>query len=68
MGMKPVMEPVSGNRSGCCQDRLPAQSRHSPDVLHSHLSWDLPQFAVASGPCSGCVRPGLFSSSPVRVQ
>ena len=34
-------------------------------ILHSRLSWDLPQFAVASGLCGGCIRPGLFSSSPV---
>ena len=59
MGTKPAMEPASGNRSGCCRDHHPARSRRSPDVLHSHLSWDLPQFAVASGPCGSCIHPGL---------
>ena len=61
-------EPASGNQSGCCRDHHPARSRHSPDVLHSCLSWDLLQFAVVSRPCGSCIHPGLFSSSLVWAQ
>ena len=68
MGTRLVTEPASGNQSGCCRDRHPARNHHSPDILHSSLSWDLPQVAVASGPCGGCIRPGLFSSSLVWAQ